>query len=67
MYYEEVKIECEWNKRKKCDSAYIKLYNNLKKDYEKLQKQLFEYQTLVKIYRDILDEDIDFMERSVRK
>ena len=46
-YYEEVKrdllsepqVVCEFDKRRKCDSQYISMYNNLLKAYNKLLKQ----------------------------
>lgn len=59
MEEEIVKVECEWSKRKKCDSAYIHLYNELLKKYTKLKAELEEYKQLVNIYRTIMDDSIE--------
>lgn len=62
MEQEEVlKIECDVNKRRKCDSAYIHLYNKLMKDYMKLKTELEEYKQLCSIYKEILDESVDYL------
>lgn len=59
MEQEEVlKIECDVNKRRKCDSAYINLYNKLLKDYTKLKAEYEELKQLLIIYKDIMDESI---------
>lgn len=52
---EEPTEQCEWNKRRKCDSYYISMYNKLLKEYHKLledytnsQLELIELQNQVK-------------------
>jgi len=37
-------MECEYEKRKKCDSLYIERYNKLLKEIERINKQIEEYQ-----------------------
>lgn len=38
----EIKMKevCDWDKRKKCDSLYIEMYNNALKKIEKLEQEL---------------------------
>lgn len=58
-YASEPNIICEVNKRRKCDSAYISLYNKLLKDFTKLKAENEELKQLVSIYKEIMDESID--------
>lgn len=51
---------CEWNKRRKCDSQYIRLYNELKnhytkllKDYSDLKEECESLKQLLSIYKDL--------------
>lgn len=70
IYEEEVKrdlekepfIICECEKRKKCDSFYLKLYNDLMKKYTKLQSELEDYKSLLRIYQGIVRDSIDKLE-----
>lgn len=59
MEEEILKVECPVDKRRKCDSGYIKLYNELLKKYKKVCKELDDYKKLVSIYKTIMDESID--------
>lgn len=54
-------IECEVEKRRRCDSAYITLYKKLMKEHIKLKNELEDYKKLCNIYKQILDETIDNM------
>lgn len=58
-YATEPTIVCDVNKRRKCDSAYISLYNKLLKDFTKLKAENEELKQLVNIYKEIMDESID--------
>lgn len=61
-YYDEImrdlnaepKIFCEIEKRRKCDSYYIKLYNELKKMYEKEVKRNLELKETIETYKQLL-------------
>lgn len=55
-------VICEYEKRKKCDSFYAKLYNDLMKKYTKLQSELEDYKSLLRIYQDIVRDSIDELE-----
>lgn len=43
-------MECEYAKRKKCDSLYIERYNKLLKENEELKRVLNEIKELVSNY-----------------
>lgn len=58
-YATEPTIVCDVNKRRKCDSAYISLYNKLLKDYTKLKAENEELKQLVSIYKEIMNDSID--------
>lgn len=56
----EPHIVCEYNKRRVCDSYYIKKYNTLLEQYEKLLKhysdvkeELENYKQLLAIYKEL--------------
>lgn len=40
MFEIKAKKICDWDKRKKCDSLYIKLYNGALKKIAKLEEEL---------------------------
>lgn len=52
----EPKVICEWEKRKKCDSYYIKLYNELEKKYVKLLTEYTSTKELLKLYKEIFND-----------
>lgn len=65
---------CDVEKRRKCDSYYIKLYNEFKKMYEKeikrnleLREELENYKQLKKMYKEISLEVIDEVSGKVVK
>ena len=54
-------VVCEVEKRRKCDSAYIKLYKDLQKEYNSLLNKYEQVQGLLKIYQEILDESVQYL------
>ena len=64
IYYNEILKDlqeepvevCNWDKRKRCDSYYIKLYNQAIRDYKKL---LDDYKKLNQAYLDIENKLIE--------
>ena len=65
---------CDVEKRRECDSYYIKLYNELKKMYEKeikrnleLREELENYKQLKTMYKEISLEVIDEISGKVVK
>lgn len=51
---------CDVDKRRKCDSYYIKLYKELKKMYEKeVKEELENFKQLLTMYKEISTEIVD--------
>lgn len=63
-YYNEILLDlqrepvevCNWDKRRKCDSYYIKMYNQSIRDYKSL---LDDYKKLNQAYLDIENKLIE--------
>lgn len=49
-------VICEVEKRRKCDSYYIKLYNELEKKYVKLLSEYMQTKELLQLYQEILND-----------
>lgn len=58
---EKLEVICEVDKRRKCDSFYITLYNKLMKDFTKQKTELEETKQLLNIYKTIMNEQIDIL------
>ena len=56
---EEPHIICEWDKRRKCDSQYIRMYNQSIKDYKQL---LDDYTKLNQAYLDVENKLIELQD-----
>lgn len=54
-------VVCDYEKRRRCDSAYIKLYKDLKKEFDHLVVKYENSRRLLKIYQDILNESVERM------
>lgn len=49
---------CNVDKRRKCDSYYIQMYNNIVKELNKTKQELEETKQLLKCYQEVLDSTI---------
>ncbi len=56
---EEPHIICEWDKRRKCDSQYIRMYNQALRDYKHL---LEDYTKLNQAYLDVENKLIELQD-----
>ena len=55
-YQSEPFVECETEKRRRCDSFYIKENKKLKKQIEELKKLCETYSELLSLYKDSLEQ-----------
>lgn len=52
-------VTCEYDKRRKCDSYYIKLNSELTKKNIKLEEEIKSLKMLLSAYQDVLKEVVD--------